>query len=133
MKNNRRFIETVPALFAATVLLAAPSWAAPQATSQPDNTNANKQARNQADPTADQAKNGKTDRQLMADIRRSIMDDKSLSTYGHNVKIIAQHGKVTLKGPVHNDDEKKVIESKAAQVAGDGNVNSEITVKGDSK
>jgi osmotically-inducible protein OsmY len=49
------------------------------------------------------------------------------------VKVIAQHGKVTLKGPVHNDDEKKTIESKAAQVAGDGNVNSEITVKGDSR
>jgi hyperosmotically inducible protein len=133
MKNIRRFMETVPALFAATVLLAAPTWAAPQATSQPDNTKVNKQDRNQAAPTADQAKNGKTDRQLMADIRRSIMDDKSLSTYGHNVKVIAEHGKVTLKGPVHTDDEKKTIESKAAQVAGDGNVTSEITVKGDSK
>jgi hyperosmotically inducible protein len=126
MRNNRRFMKTVSALFAATALLAAPSWAAPQA---PDNTKVNKQDQ----PTADQARNGKTDRQLMADIRKSIVDDKSLSTYGHNVKIIAQHGKVTLKGPVHTEDEKKTIESRAAQLAGDGNVSSEITVKGDSK
>ena len=69
----------------------------------------------------------------MADIRKSITDDKSLSTYGHNVKVISQHGKVTLRGPVHTEEEKTMIESKAARVAGDGNVNSEITVKGDSR
>ena len=42
----------------------------------------------------------------MRKIRRSVAGDKSLSTYGHNVKIISQHGKVTLKGPVNSDDEK---------------------------
>ena len=69
----------------------------------------------------------------MRKIRRAVMDDKSLSTYAHNVKIIAQNGKVTLKGPVHTADEKKTVEAKAAEIAGDGNVTSEITVKGDSK
>ena len=28
------------------------------------------------------------------------MDDKTLSTCAHNVKVIAQDGQVTLKGPV---------------------------------
>ncbi len=69
----------------------------------------------------------------MKEIRRSVVGDKSLSTYGHNVKIISQHGKVTLKGPVHTEDEKKNIEAKAVQVAGDGNVTNQITVKGDAK
>jgi osmotically-inducible protein OsmY len=69
----------------------------------------------------------------MRKIRRAVVADKSLSTYAHNVKIVAQNGKVTLKGPVHTEDEKKTIDSKATEIAGAGNVDSQITVKGDSK
>jgi osmotically-inducible protein OsmY len=69
----------------------------------------------------------------MRKIRRAILNDKSLSTYAHNIKIISQHGKVTLKGPVHTEDEKKSIEAKATEIAGDGNVTNQIIVKGDSK
>jgi hyperosmotically inducible protein len=69
----------------------------------------------------------------MRKIRRAVVADKSLSTYAHNVKIISESGKVTLKGPVHTEDEKKAIEAKATEVAGAGNVTNEITVKGDSK
>jgi hyperosmotically inducible protein len=98
-----------------------------------DNTKVNKQDRNASAATADQGKNNLSDREMMRKIRRAVMEDKSLSTYGHNVKIISQQGKVTLKGPVHSEDEKKLIEAKAAEVAGAGNVNDEITVKGDSK
>ena len=56
------------------------------------------------------------------------MKDKSLSTYAHNVKIITQDGKVTLKGPVRSQDEKTNVEAKAAAIAGDGNVTSEIEI-----
>jgi hyperosmotically inducible periplasmic protein len=97
----------------------------------PDNTAANKGDQSAAQPTADQAKDNTSDRQLMRQIRREVVKDKSLSTYGHNVKIIADHGKVTLKGPVHSDDEKKTIEGYASKIAGDGNVTSELTVKSD--
>lgn len=65
----------------------------------------------------------------MKKIRKEIVDDKSLSTYAHNVKVIADHGKVTLKGPVHSDDERKAIEAKAASVVGPENVTNDITVK----
>jgi osmotically-inducible protein OsmY len=65
----------------------------------------------------------------MADIRKSVVGDKSLSTYAHNVKIIAVHGQVTLKGPVRSDDESKNIEAKAKEVAGDSNVTNQLTVK----
>lgn len=65
----------------------------------------------------------------MKKIRKEIVDDKSLSTYAHNVKVIADHGKVTLKGPVHSDDERKAIEAKAASVVGPKNVTNDITVK----
>ncbi len=69
----------------------------------------------------------------MRNIRKALMEDKSLSTYAHNVKIIAQNGKVTLKGPVRSEEEKSSVEQKAAQVAGAGNVNSELTVKPNKK
>jgi hyperosmotically inducible protein len=99
----------------------------------PDNTKVNKRDRKKTEPTADQAKENPNDRDIMQKIRKSIMDDKSLSTYAHNVKIVSQHGKVTLKGPVRSDDEKKTVEQKATEVAGAGNVTNEITVKPDNK
>ena len=80
-------------------------------------------------PTADQAKNNLPDRELMQQIRKAVMDDKTLSTRAHNVKIIARNGKVTLKGPVDSAEEKKAIEQKATEVAGAGNVTNEIMVK----
>jgi hyperosmotically inducible periplasmic protein len=56
------------------------------------------------------------------------MKDKSLSTYAHNVKVIAQNGMVTLKGPVKSEDEKQAVETKAAQIAGSDKVTSEIQI-----
>jgi hyperosmotically inducible periplasmic protein len=55
---------------------------------------------------------------LTKKIRQSLIADKSLSTYGHNVKIITQNGVVTLKGPVHSEEEKQTIASEAAEIAG---------------
>lgn len=97
----------------------------------PDNTRVNKADRDNSHPTADQGKNNVSDRDLEKHIRREVVKDKSLSTYGHNVKIISDHGKVTLRGPVHSEDEKRAIEEHARKYAGDGNVNNELTVKGD--
>ena len=114
------------------VLMIGPAFAQNTAPS-PDNTKVNKRDRNASQATADQGKNNNSDRETMRKVRRAVMDDKSLSTYAHNIKIISQHGKVTLKGPVHTEDEKKSIEAKATEIAGDGNVINQITVKGDSK
>jgi osmotically-inducible protein OsmY len=57
------------------------------------------------------------------------MKDKSLSTYAHNVKIITQNGQVTLKGPVRSEEEKKTVEAKATEVAGQNKVTSELNIK----
>lgn len=94
-------------------------WATPQQDSPsvpPDNTKTNK-AENSGN-TADQQKENASDRELARQIRRAIVQDKSLSTYAHNVKIVAQGGTVTLKGPVKSEEEKAAVEQKAAQVAG---------------
>ena len=78
--------------------------------------------------TADQQKMNPNDREMSRKIRAEIMKDKSLSTYAHNVKVITQDGKVTLKGPVRSQDEKTNVETKASAIAGDGNVTSEIEI-----
>ncbi len=101
------------------------------ATAAPDNTGKNQRDRNASEPTADQQKENETDRELARQIRRALVKDKSLSTYGHNIKVISQNGVVTLKGPVNSDEEKRAIESKAAEVAGSPDkIKSEIEVSG---
>jgi hyperosmotically inducible periplasmic protein len=95
----------------------------------PDNTKVNQRDKNQAEPTADQQKENRPDREISRQIRRSIVQDKTLSSYAHNVKIIAENGMVTLKGPVRSDEEKAAIEAKAADIAGKGKVNSQLEVK----
>jgi hyperosmotically inducible periplasmic protein len=94
-----------------------------------DNTKTNERDRSANEPTADQQKDTRSDRDITQQIRRSIVNDKSLSTYAHNVKVITQHGQVTLKGPVQSEDEKKAIEAKAAEIAGEKKVSSELNVK----
>ncbi len=95
---------------------------------KPDNTKTNEQDRKTDEPTADQQKNSKSDRETTKQIRKAIQSDKSLSTYAHNVKVIAKNGSVTLKGPVRSEEEKKTIQDKAAAVAGAGNVVNELTI-----
>lgn len=94
-----------------------------------DNTQMNQRDRNPNEPTADSQKNNRSDAEITQQIRKSIMDDTTFSTYAHNVKVISQNGQVTLKGPVRSDDEKRAVEAKAAAIAGDGRVTSELTVK----
>ena len=94
-----------------------------------DNTKVNERDRNKNEPTADQQKENRSDRDITQQIRQSIMKDKSLSTYAHNVKVITQNGQVTLKGPVRSEDEKKTVEAKATEVAGDNKVTSELDIK----
>ena len=100
----------------------------PDPGTKPDNTKVNKRDRNAGEATADQQKMNGSDRELTRKIRRSIMDDKSLSTYAHNVKVISQNGSVTLKGPVRSEDEKSALEAKAVAIAGSGRITNELSV-----
>jgi hyperosmotically inducible protein len=113
-------------LFAsAPITMQAQDQSTPQASTAPDNSGQNKGHKT----TADQQKDSSSDRTTTAKIRRAIVADKTLSTYGHNVKIITRNGMVTLKGPVHSDQEKQTIASKAAEVVGQDNVTDQLTVK----
>ena len=94
----------------------------------PDNTKVNKRDRAKGAATADQQKENASDREITQKIRQAVMDDKSLSTYAHNVKVIAQDGRVTLKGPVRTEEEKHSVEAKAREVAGAGHVVNQISI-----
>jgi osmotically-inducible protein OsmY len=94
-----------------------------------DNTKTNQRDKNKAEPTADQQKENQSDRELTQQIRRAIVQDKSLSTYAHNVKIISEDGMVTLKGPVRSEEEKTAVEAKASEIAGKDKVTSQLEVK----
>ena len=91
----------------------------------PDNTKKNK---DQTSPTADQQKANPTDRAITQKIRKAVHDDNSLSTYAHNIKIITQDGKVTLRGPVRSEDEKNSLQAKAVTVAGQDNVTNQLEI-----
>jgi hyperosmotically inducible periplasmic protein len=91
----------------------------------PDNTKKNK---DQNSPNADQQKMTPGDRAITQKIRKAIHEDTSLSTYAHNIKIIAQDGKVTLRGPVRSEDEKNNLQAKAATVAGQENVTNQLEI-----
>jgi osmotically-inducible protein OsmY len=93
----------------------------------PDNTKTNRDT-NKSTPSADQQKMNPADRETTKQIRAAIMQDKSISTYAHNIKIVTRDGKVTLKGPVRTEEEKASIETKAAAVAGADNVTNGLTV-----
>ena len=94
----------------------------------PDSSKVNKRDRSTEEVSADNQSNSKADLEITRAIRQSVMKDSNLSTYVHNVKIITQDGKVTLKGPVRSEQEKSIIAQKAKMVAGPKNVQDQLEV-----
>jgi len=84
--------------------------------------------KDQTGPTADQQKMNPLDRALTQKIRKAIHRDRSLSTYGQNIKIMTQNGKVILRGPVRSEEEKGNLEAKAISAAGQENVTNQLEV-----
>jgi hyperosmotically inducible protein len=126
----RRLLLPLGALTLSASLLAAP-LPRPQDDNQqpaPDNT---KQNRDQSSPAADQQKMNPADRAITQKIRKAIVNDSSLSTYAHNIKIITQDGKVTLRGPVRSEDERSNVEAKAVGIAGQDNVTDQLEIAPD--
>ena len=81
-----------------------------------------------AAPTASDQAGNEADRKITQQIRQAVVKDDKLSTSAHNVKIITQDGKVTLRGSVKSDSEKQQIAEKAKQVSGVKNVENLLTV-----
>jgi hyperosmotically inducible periplasmic protein len=94
----------------------------------PDNTRVNDRDKSSTEATADQQKENASDRSLTQQIRKAILQDKSLSAYARNVKVITQDGNVVLKGPVRSVAEKNAVEAKAVALAGEDRVSSQLQV-----
>ena len=126
-KARANLIRGLRALVATLVLcggVASAQDSSGQGNSAPDNTKTN-HVRSQ---TADQQKGKASDRIMTQQIRQSIMNDKNLSTYAHNIKIITQDGHVTLSGLVRSEEEKTAVAAKATDVAGGTNVTNQLEV-----
>ena len=93
-----------------------------------DNTRANATDRNTDAKTPVDQSNDKNAIEVNAGIRRAVLDDKSLSTSAHNIKIVTDGDVVTLRGPVESADEKKRVEALAMKAAAGKQVRNEISV-----
>src|SRR5260370_9007352 len=121
----RLFLPLVTLLLAGSLMAKSiPEYQDPQPPA-PDNTKKNK---DQTSPTADQQKMNASDREITQKIRKAINEDKSLSTYAHNIKIITQDGKVTLRGPVRSEDEKNNLQAKAVAVPGTKKLTNQLEI-----
>jgi len=108
------------------LLILAAALAAAQA---PDNSKVNQRDREDASLTAgQQQKMSKADTELVRKVRKALLADKTLSIYAHNVKIMAQDGRVTLRGPVRSEAERDEIEQKAAVVAGKDHIINQLEI-----
>jgi len=105
------------------------SLSAQDANPTSDNTKINQRDKSATEATADRQKNNTSDQEITRRIRRSLIKDKSLSMYAHNVKIVTRDGTVTLKGPVRSDNEKKTVEAAAIAIAGEGKVIDSLDIK----
>ncbi len=78
-----------------------------------DNTAQNKGATRSDAVTAEKQKNKKSDVQALAEVRKTIVNDKDLSMDAKNVKILYSKGLVTLRGAVDSETEKSRVEELA--------------------
>ena len=105
----------------------------PAATNEPvdrTNTGVNVRDRDSTAKTPIDQNENTADIKITADIRRAIMDDKSMSVNAQNCKIITdKSGMVTLRGVVNSQAEKDMIESKAKAIAGVTKVDNQLEVK----
>lgn len=108
----------------------APSSTNPTSPTAADNSDRNKRDRDADAKTPLDQSQASEDVKITAEIRRAIMEDKSMSVNAQNVKIVTEKsGVVTLRGPVDTQTEKDAIEAKAKAVAGVTRVDNQLEVK----
>ena len=97
---------------------------------KPDNTAINERDRSRETQTSGDQSNSSADLKTTQAIRQALMKDSELSTTAKNIKIIANDGQVTLRGPVKNAQEKAKIDQLARSAAGGAKIDDLLDVKG---
>jgi len=96
-----------------------------------DNTRLNQRDRNDASTTPMDQSNHSSALDLVTQVRRAITDDSGLSVGARNVKVIANNGVVTLRGPVASAQEKARVQQDAAGVNGVTRVDNQLDIATD--
>lgn len=94
-----------------------------------DNTARNVRDRESGSLTPLDQGNSPEDRRTTVSIRKEILRQEGLSVNARNVKIITVNGRVTLRGPVGTEEEKRLIGEIATGVAQAANVDNQLEVK----
>lgn len=81
-------------------------------------------------PSAQQQSEAAADIEITRNIRKSLMQNKSLSIQSKNIQIVTIQGEVTLKGSVPSVREQKEIVQIAQSVAGVNSLFNQTEIKG---
>ena len=98
-------------------------------TAAADNTKNNARDRSGRTVTPTDQPEDPADRSLAQSVRQAVTGDSSYSTDAKNIKIIAQKGRVTLRGVVDNADERDSIASKVKSLPGVVECDNQLEVK----
>jgi len=93
-----------------------------------DNTGINDRDRDDSAITAQTQSNETGDVELLSAIRQEIVEEDSLSTTAHNIKIVTNNGAVTLRGPVNSAAEKSQVEKLVQEVTGVASVDNQLDI-----
>ena len=110
-------------------VVAVSAFAQDNSTPAADNSGRNKRDRSGETQTSGDQSNSSPDIRTTAAIRRAIIQDDSLSVMAKNVKIVANHGEVTLRGPVKSAAEKTKIAQLAQNAALGAKIDNQLEVK----
>lgn len=95
----------------------------------PDNTGNNVRDRSNATLTPGDQGEDQQALDMTRRIRQAIASNDQLSQEAKNIKIITTNGKVTLRGPVNSEQERKTIESIVQQQGQGATVDDRLEVK----
>lgn len=96
-----------------------------------DNTRTNRRDRNDQSTLPTDQSNASSDVDLVANVRQAILGDGNLSMKARNVKVIANGGVVTLRGPVASAQEKARVEQLASGVRGVQRIDNRLDIETD--
>jgi hyperosmotically inducible protein len=92
-------------------------------------TGTNSSAGHNTDQTAQSQSNAKADLDHLAEIRKSIVGDDTLSVSAKNVQIMTRSGNVLLRGKVSSATERDAIERHARASAATVSVDDQVQVE----
>lgn len=121
--------ETMKTMAAAALALCAFGAQADATKTPANNSGINERDRSEQRLTPEDQPQAKADVELLAKIRRAVLDQPNLSLDGQNVKIITADNKVTLRGPVKDKAERKTIEKAVRGAAGGLTVDNQLEVR----